>query len=585
LHQDVNQDVELWYEGFVSRRRVISDGQSLGASFSVPRTNAFYPTTTTYPGLTGIGVTSNTANRTVEYRLPRPGARSKAKELAQQHAAGLTWDLAGDWQLSSYVSYSTDSAVSGLGGEQINNKTLPLVLADSNPATALNVFGGPISEATYNRFIAFRHQINDAKATHYEAKLDGPLFSLPAGAVRGAIGASFEKSSLRYQEYQSALSDTNTPSTTNDKTTRRETTSAYAELFVPIVGGETATPGIERLDLSLASRYDHYSDFGGTTNPKVAVVWSPGAGLSLRATWGKSFRAPSLVDIGNLNFAFITDGADPANPPNQIRQLLVTGSNPNLDPERAETYSYGFDFQPKFLPNFSTSLTYYKVDYTDRILGIAASLANEAQYRQFITRNPSVAFVQSIIDSGILVSTPQPANTIGVFIDGRRNNIGTLKQTGIDFDARYRVDTRLGVWSTSLQHSKIFHIRQVTTPGGVQLDVVDTINNPIGDRGRVSLGWMGARWSGNVYYNYAGDYRNTSITPNLPAESQKTTDLNIAFQLPKGESVLHGIRFAFNVQNLLDSNPPLVLNGANIWDNTTASLTGRYWSVDLSKSW
>jgi iron complex outermembrane receptor protein len=585
VHQDVNQDVEVWYEGFLSRRRVISDGQSLGGSFSVPRTNAFYPTTAAFPGLTGIGVTSNTANRTVEYRLPRPGARSRAKELAQQHAAGLTWKLPADWQFSSYVSYSKDNAVSGLGGEQINNKTLPLVLADSNPATALNVFGGAISEATYSRFIAFRHQLNDSKATHYEGKFDGPLFTLPGGAVRGAIGASAENSSLRYQEYQSALSDTNTPSTTNDKTTQRHTTSGYAEVFVPIVGGENAVRGIERLDLSLATRYDHYSDFGGTTNPKIAAVWSPGAGLSLRATWGKSFRAPSLVDIGNLNFAFITDGADPANPPNQIRQLLVTGSNPNLDPEKAETWSYGFDFQPTFLPNFSTSVTYYKVDYTDRILGIAASLANEAQYRQFITRNPSVAFVQSIIDSGILVSTPQPANTVGVFIDGRRNNIGTLKQDGIDLDMRYRLNTKFGMWSTSLQHSRIFHIRQVTTPGGASLDVVDTFNNPIGDRGRVNLGWMRGSWSANASYNYAGDYLNTAITPNVKAESQETIDLNLAFAIPKGDSMLEGVRVAFNVQNLTDRDPPIVINGANIWDNTTASLTGRYFSVDLSKNW
>jgi iron complex outermembrane receptor protein len=585
VHQDLNQDVEVWYEGFLSRRRVISDGQSLGASFSVPRTNAFYPTTTAFPGLTGIGVTSNTANRTVEYRLPRPGARSKAKELAQQHAAGLTWKLPADWQLSSYVSYSTDSAVSGLGGEQINNKTLPLALADSNPATALNVFGGPISDAVYNRFIAFRHQINDAKATHYEAKLDGPLFPLPGGAVRGAVGVSHERSSLRYQEYQSALSDTNTPSTTNDKTTRRQTTSAYAEVFVPIVGGENAMRGVQRLDLSLAMRHDDYSDFGGTTNPKIAAVWSPGGGLNLRATWGKSFRAPSLVDIGNLNFAFITDGADPANPPNQIRQLLITGSNPNLNPEKAETFSYGFDYQPTFLPDFSTSLTYYKVDYTDRILGIAASLANEAQYRQFITRNPPLATVQAILDSGVLVSTPQPANTIGVLIDGRRNNIGTLKQDGIDLDVRYRLNTKFGTWSTSLQHSRIFHIKQVTTPGGPTLDVVDTFNNPIADRGRVNLGWMSGPWSANVFYNYAGDYLNTAITPNVKAESQETVDLNLAFSVPKGDSLLEGVRVAFNLQNLTDRDPPIVLNGANIWDNTSASLTGRYFSVDLSKSW
>ena len=71
--------------------------------------------------------------------------------------------------------------------------------------------------------------------------------------------------------------------------------------------------------------------------------------------------------------------------------------------------------------------TYYKVDYTDRILGIAASLANEAQYRQFITRNPSLAVGQALLDFRVPVSTPHPAQTIGGAIDGRRQKIRTPK--------------------------------------------------------------------------------------------------------------------------------------------------------------
>ena len=249
----------------------------------------------------------------------------------------------------------------------------------------------------------------------------------------------------------------------------------------------------------------------------MAVVWSPGGGLSLRATWGKSFRAPSLVDIGNLNFAFLGDVADPANPPNQIRQLSYNGSNPDLDPEKAETFSYGLDYQPTFLPNFSTSLTYYKVEYRDRILALAASLANEAQYRQFITRNPPLAVIQAILDSGALVSTPQPANTIGVLVDGRRNNIGSLDQDGIDFDARYRW-TRSSACcrracSTARYSASRRSRRRVASP----LDVVDTFGNPIGDRGRVNLGWMRGPMAANVFYNYAGSYLNTAYTPNVKA--------------------------------------------------------------------
>jgi iron complex outermembrane receptor protein len=353
IRQEINADLEAWYEGFVSRRRIITDNASLGGSFQVPTTNAFYSLSAGAPG---------PATRTIEYRLPRPGPRSEGKEVGRQNALGLQWSLPAEWELNTYYSRSTDRAITGLGGEQLNNKTLPLVLADSNPATALNVFGGPISQAVYDRFISFRHQKNDSITNHVEAKLDGPLFTLPGGKVRAAAGASYDRASLRYQEYQNALSPTNTASTTNDKTTRREITSGYGEIFVPLVSGQNGMPGVRRLDLSLAARYDDYSDFGTTTNPKVAAVWDPVEGVSLRATWGKSFRAPSLVDRGNLNFVFIANVADPANGNAQITQINITGSNPNLRPEKAETYSYGLDLRPTFLEGFSMSLTYYHVD-------------------------------------------------------------------------------------------------------------------------------------------------------------------------------------------------------------------------------
>jgi len=51
--------------------------------------------------------------------------------------------------------------------------------------------------------------------------------------------------------------------------------SAFGEAFVPLFGTANARPLFQKLDLSLALRYDHYSDFGATTNPKVGLTWAP----------------------------------------------------------------------------------------------------------------------------------------------------------------------------------------------------------------------------------------------------------------------------------------------------------------------
>ncbi|MCR5877170.1 TonB-dependent receptor domain-containing protein [Phenylobacterium sp. J367] len=308
-------------------------------------------------------------------------------------------------------------------------------------------------------------------------------------------------------------------------------------------------------------------------------------GLSLRGTWGTSFRAPSLVDTGNLNFVFVSAVPDPANGNRLINQVNITGSNPNLKPEEAETYSVGFDFQPTFLPDLRVSATYYKVDYKDRILGIAASLATENTYRQFVTRNPDPAFIQSLFNSGWLVSTPIDPATVGVFIDQRRNNIGTLTQDGIDIDARYRFATSFGDVTVGVAHSEILHIKQASNPTAAPIDVVDTFGNPLRSRGRASVMWANGPWAANLYYNYGGAYRNTAIVPNVKAEAQQTVDVGLIWRSDDGPAFLKGVRVGLNVQNVFDEKPPIVLNTSNAWDNTTANAIGRFMAIDITKSW
>src|SRR5690606_39831697 len=73
--------------------------------------------------------------------------------------------------------------------------------------------------------------------------------------------------------------------------------SAFAELYVPIVGSANALPGMQSLGLSLAGRYDDYSDFGSTTNPKIGLEWRLTDSLLMSASYGTSFRAPVLFDM------------------------------------------------------------------------------------------------------------------------------------------------------------------------------------------------------------------------------------------------------------------------------------------------
>jgi iron complex outermembrane receptor protein len=75
--------------------------------------------------------------------------------------------------------------------------------------------------------------------------------------------------------------------------------SGFVELLVPIIGEGNALPLVQALDLNLSGRYDNYSDFGSTKNPKIAVNWTMTDGVKLRGNWAKSFVAPAFTSIGS----------------------------------------------------------------------------------------------------------------------------------------------------------------------------------------------------------------------------------------------------------------------------------------------
>ena len=109
---------------------------------------------------------------------------------------------------------------------------------------------------------------------------DGPLFNWRAGTIRLAVGGEFR------HEHSAGINISENPEDRG-----RLVRSGFFELAVPMMG-PPAGSAANRLDLSLAGRYDSYSDVGSTFNPKVGFSWRPLSLIKLRGNWGTSFRAP-----------------------------------------------------------------------------------------------------------------------------------------------------------------------------------------------------------------------------------------------------------------------------------------------------
>ena len=119
----------------------------------------------------------------------------------------------------------------------------------------------------------------------------GPLLAIPGGLVKAAFGASSRTERFESSGMDAALGQT---APVNEPGSKREVLSIYGEIVAPIIGDSNAVPGYRRLDISLAGRFDHYSDFGSTANPKLGLSWEFTPGLYFKGTFGASFQAPLL---------------------------------------------------------------------------------------------------------------------------------------------------------------------------------------------------------------------------------------------------------------------------------------------------
>lgn len=591
VRQDINDRLEVWYEGTYTRKKFDLQAPPALFSVSVPATNAFY-----------VRPAGTTAATTVEYRLlDDQNPNSSGFENAILNAAGFSFDLGRDWQVDGYAQASMSRGFQSRANV-INNAALTAALASSTAATAFNPYGN----GTFNRqnnaalldiIDAERNTFGTWLNQDYGVKADGPVATLPAGEVRVAVGAEHHDNTFKQSLYATnvlASGATTTKIVLND----RKIEALFGEVFLPVIGEGNAMPGIYRLDLNAAVRWEKYSDFGKTTNPKFSAVYQPISSVTLRGSWGKSFRAPSLVDSADqiLNY-FIQNLTDPTSPTGTTRGIFYNGGNSGLGPEKAKTWTIGADWRPTgALDGLEVSATYYKIDYTNRIdVTPANALTQGSVYSAFFARRPpasdaaaTAAFnarVAAIMASPDLQNPVEAVTNINAIIDGRRQNLGSLKQDGLDLSVAYSFQTDYGRFRAGVESSTIYHVTRQTAAGLPVTDVADTFGNPVDLRVRTALSWSMDGWSANVFANYVDDYTNTAITPNVKAKSMTTVDASFGYRVDDGVKWLEGLQVTVSATNVFDKKPPIVLNGTFSWDSQTASALGRLVSVEVSKRW
>jgi iron complex outermembrane receptor protein len=577
--QEITDRFSVYADGFAAERTFRNRNGGATSTVTVPSSNAFFVAP---PGLTP-------ATESVGYSFINDYPQGYTDGFSKSYEAtlGARFKLTPKWKFEADYTYGRDTDRS-VSHNVANAAALKAALASSNPATAFNVFGGPNSAAVVNNILIGRSEAPGRSSLQfYEAKVDGSLFALPGGEVR--VAAGYEGQSLHV--VQNNIAGTITAPTQLVRVFDRKVNSVYGELLIPLVSDLNAMAGIRKLDIDIAGRYDHYSDVGGTSNPKIGVNWSPVDSLTLRGSYGTSFRAPTISQIyGNSNNLFVQNYSDPTT--NTIRQGVArSGANLNIKPETAKTWSLGADYKPDFLPRAKFSLTYFHIDYDNQVVAYLSDLTvlnREAQFNGtgIIVRNPTPAFIaQQVAETGFTGVLPSP---VTLFVEGRNSNLGKTLAQGLDFQFNYRVPTEhAGTFDFGVNGTYFTEYKVAITQAAPLISQLNNIFNPLRFKARGSAAWTDGAVQASLFLNYLNGYNNNLATPIQRVDAYTTADLHLAYRF-NTKGVLHAFTVALDVTNLFDARPPFVniaesANGGGGFDPTLVNPVGRVIAISLDK--
>ena len=321
VDQRLTRNISFYGEGFYSNRRAeflnpanLSPDSTNLLAVAVPTWNPYYPT----------GGAPNNLRVNYTMNVEHPGM-TFAYELAQRYMGGLNIDLPGGWAGNIYYSATRDTNFNHVQNT-VNKNAVSAALGWTLPATpaagttpAIATFTKPSSVPYLNVFCDARQfDCNSSTTLDYitglrqfqqsmyinekGAKFDGPLFSLPGGDVKAAIGATYTSIHFSFQTFDNTGAQSLVLPYLSDPRSRT-VWATFAQLNIPVIGEANALPAIRKFEIEASWRHDQYSDVGGTSNPKIAFNWtiSEDWGITARGAWGTSFRAPFFGETSSLS--------------------------------------------------------------------------------------------------------------------------------------------------------------------------------------------------------------------------------------------------------------------------------------------
>ncbi|XLZ72799.1 TonB-dependent receptor [Massilia sp. SR12] len=541
-----NPDTSASLEYLHSRNKVVSrTAPPPQTDLVLPATSPYYPGNAggvpAQPGLSGQPLFVN-------WRPLEAGQRQIYSKGEGDRLVATLEGLAAGWDYKAGLNHSISKSQESFTGGYVQDTGFAAGVRDGilNPFALQNEAGRKYLES-----VALRGKVQDAKnkATTLDAKASRDLMALAGGAMAVALGAEFRKEDADFNVNREIAGQAASSGLSGSlsKSGSRNVKALYGELSLPF---------IKDLDVQAALRYDHYSDAGSTTNPKLGVRYQPNPQLVLRASASTGFRAPTLFEKNAPQSKNDTSNAynDPILCPNgvpqpganplrdcDLQQFKLQGGNVNLTPEKSKTFAVGAVFEP--MRNVTLALDYWNIKVKDKIGALPEQTiyGNYAKYKERFLRNPDGSPF-AILDLN--------------------ENLGRVRTDGIDLSATLSSGrTDYGSFTFTLDGTWVHNYEYQNERDGAYTQNVGTYgdNGPIMRwRHNAAVTWRLADWSTTLSQNYKTGY----VDQNLVAaqyfndvESYQLWNLSVTYTGWKGLTLTGGVK------NLLDKDPPFTNQG------------------------
>lgn len=407
------------------------------------------------------------------------------------------------------------------------------------------------------------------------------------------------------------------------------TDSAFGELVLPVVGADNHVPLVHEFELRLSGRYDRYTGVGTnttftclanvvgyltpeqrasacppagvtipyittknhSTNPVIAAKWSVTPDIAFRGSYSTGYKPPYLSalvadppppftispDVPNF---ISTSVRDPERGGELIGETYffglfrglngVTGGNPDVDPERSKSWSFGTILTPRFVPGLTlradwSRITIRNAYYDPRRLLFANTPEEQEAFESFYAAHPE-RFTRA---------APAPGDPFGVgkivYIDARYTNLSLSQSESVDFSADYQTQIGDGTFSVTGSGTLLLDLKSQVTPasavfeedGIVTTQNITGIGNSLRFRGTLTANYSTKQWSigararhtSGYYLRYKDDA--TGEYPVVLNQGANRVSGSTFFDLFGSISLPTGTELRAGINNIFNKRPPI----------------------------